>query len=156
LLLEILIFFTVAAGLTTLVCLVPGAPAWPWPAAAPLGLALLAASGLITALARAHRNAIIFAGTMGLIRLSVLQRVGGWNAECVTEDAECSLRMLGLGEGLVGVYDPRPWGAGMMPLNFDGLKKQRFRWALGGIQIPRPRGRRRPTPVRRRSEPSAE
>jgi cellulose synthase/poly-beta-1,6-N-acetylglucosamine synthase-like glycosyltransferase len=89
----------------------------------------------VTMPARAHRNAIIFAGTMGLIRRSILDRVGGWDPGCVTEDAECSLRMLGLGEGLFGVYDPRPWGSGMMPLSFDGLKKQRFRWALGGIQI---------------------
>ncbi|HXJ48782.1 MAG TPA: glycosyltransferase, partial [Candidatus Acidoferrum sp.] len=82
---------------------------------------------------RQHRNAIIFAGTMGLIRLSVLREIGGWNADIVTEDAEASLRMLAL--GYVGVYEPRPFGAGLMPLSFDGLKKQRFRWALGGMQI---------------------
>jgi hypothetical protein len=82
---------------------------------------------------RQNRNAIIFAGTMGLIRLSVLREIGGWNADIVTEDAEASLRMLAL--GYVGVYEPRPFGAGLMPLSFDGLKKQRFRWALGGMQI---------------------
>jgi len=82
---------------------------------------------------RQNRNAIIFAGTMGLIRLSVLREIGGWNADIVTEDAEASLRMLAL--GYIGVYEPRPFGAGLMPLSFDGLKKQRFRWALGGMQI---------------------
>src|SRR5438874_9061356 len=82
---------------------------------------------------RAHRSAIIFAGTMGLIRLSVLREISGWNADIVTEDAEASLRMLAL--GYIGVYEPRPFGAGLMPLSFDGLKKQRFRWALGGMQI---------------------
>ncbi len=85
--------------------------------------------------ARAHRNAIIFCGTMGLVRRRLLEAVGGWDPDCITEDAECSLRMLGHGGGVVGLYDPRPWGAGMMPLSFDGLKKQRFRWALGGVQI---------------------
>jgi cellulose synthase/poly-beta-1,6-N-acetylglucosamine synthase-like glycosyltransferase len=89
----------------------------------------------VTLPARAHRNAIIFCGTMGLIRRSVLDEIGGWNETCITEDAEASLRMLGAGRGYVGVYDPKPWGAGFMPLSFDGLKKQRFRWALGGIQI---------------------
>ncbi len=84
---------------------------------------------------RAHRNAIIFAGTMGLIRRSALEAVGGWDPSIVTEDADCSLRMLGLPNRYVAVYDPRPWGAGMMPLTFDGLKKQRFRWSLGGVQI---------------------
>jgi cellulose synthase/poly-beta-1,6-N-acetylglucosamine synthase-like glycosyltransferase len=87
----------------------------------------------ITMPCRQHRNAIIFAGTMGLIRLSVLREIGGWNSDVVTEDAEASLRMLALGYS--GVYEPRAFGAGLMPLTFDGLKKQRFRWALGGMQI---------------------
>ena len=82
---------------------------------------------------RAHRNAIIFCGTMGLIRRSALQAIGGWSETCITEDAEASLRMLG--HGYRGVYDRAAYGAGMMPLDFDGLKKQRFRWALGGVQI---------------------
>jgi cellulose synthase/poly-beta-1,6-N-acetylglucosamine synthase-like glycosyltransferase len=82
---------------------------------------------------RAHRDAIIFAGTMGLIRRSALEEVGGWNQDCVTEDSEMSLRLLG--RGYNGVYDPVARGSGLMPLSFDGLKKQRFRWALGGIQI---------------------
>ena len=87
----------------------------------------------ITMPARSHRNAIIFAGTMGLLRRQVLEEIGGWNESCVTEDAEASLRILG--RGYRGVYDPRPWGSGLMPLSFDGLKKQRYRWALGGVQI---------------------
>ena len=87
----------------------------------------------VTMPARARRNAIIFAGTMGLVRRSALEAIGGWNEACVTEDAEASLRMLGHGHR--GVYVRRPYGAGLMPLTFDGLKKQRFRWALGGMQI---------------------
>jgi len=87
----------------------------------------------VTMPARAHRNAIIFCGTMGLIRRRALEDIGGWNEACITEDAEASLRMLG--SGWRGVYDRRAWGAGLMPLDFDGLKKQRYRWALGGIQI---------------------
>ena len=82
---------------------------------------------------RANRNAIIFAGTMGLIRRSALEGVGGWDEEIITEDADASLHMLG--KGAIGVYEPTAWGQGLMPLSFDGLKKQRFRWALGGIQI---------------------
>jgi hypothetical protein len=87
----------------------------------------------ITMIARSHRNAIIFCGTMGLIRRSAFNAIGGWNQECITEDAEASLRLLGA--GYRGVYDPVAYGEGLMPLDFDGLKKQRFRWALGGIQI---------------------
>ncbi|HKR98371.1 MAG TPA: glycosyltransferase, partial [Candidatus Dormibacteraeota bacterium] len=87
----------------------------------------------VTMPCRNHRNAIIFCGTMGLLRRSALQEIGGWSETCITEDAEASLRMLG--HGYRGVYDRRAYGAGMMPLDFDGLKKQRYRWALGGIQL---------------------
>jgi hypothetical protein len=95
---------------------------------------------VITMPARSHRNAIIFAGTMGLIRRRVFDEIGGWNPDVVTEDAEASLRMLA--RGYRGVYEPRPFGQGLMPLSFDGLKKQRFRWALGGVQILRLHWRR--------------
>jgi cellulose synthase/poly-beta-1,6-N-acetylglucosamine synthase-like glycosyltransferase len=87
----------------------------------------------VTMPARDNRNAIIFAGTMGLIRKQAFDWIGGWSTQTVTEDAEASLRMLGL--GFKGVYVPEAYGEGMMPLSFDGLKKQRFRWALGGVQI---------------------
>src|SRR5437588_4823775 len=62
----------------------------------------------ITMPARANRNAIIFAGTMGLIRRSALERIGGWDENIITEDAEASLRLLGLGS--TGVYEPTVWG----------------------------------------------
>ena len=45
---------------------------------------------------RNEHNAIIFGGTMGLIRKSVLQEIGGWDECCITEDAEASLRILKL------------------------------------------------------------
>ncbi|HEX6488662.1 MAG TPA: glycosyltransferase [Candidatus Dormibacteraeota bacterium] len=83
--------------------------------------------------ARYHRNAIIFAGTMGLIRRSALDEIGGWDPEVITEDAEASLRMLQ--RRYRGVYVKQAFGRGLMPLDFGGLKKQRYRWALGGIQI---------------------
>ncbi|HET9587624.1 MAG TPA: glycosyltransferase [Anaerolineales bacterium] len=82
---------------------------------------------------RNERNAIIFAGTMGLIRKSVLEEIGGWDEWCITEDAEASLRILKL--GYKSLYINRAFGSGLMPFNFEGLKKQRFRWCFGGIQI---------------------
>ena len=82
---------------------------------------------------RAHRNGIIFAGTMGLMRRDVLDDVGGWDERIITEDAEVSLRVLARGHR--GVYVPRAYGRGIMPLSYEALRKQRFRWAFGGIQI---------------------
>jgi hypothetical protein len=87
---------------------------------------------------RHERNAIIFGGTMGLVRRQALEGIGGWDERCLTEDAEASLRFLGA--GWRGVYDPTSYGAGLMPLSFEGLKKQRFRWAFGGMQVLRKHG----------------
>ncbi len=82
---------------------------------------------------RNEHNAIIFAGTMGLVRKSVLQEVGGWDEWCITEDAELSLRILK--RGYRSIFVNRTYGRGLMPFTFEGLKKQRFRWCFGGIQI---------------------
>ena len=82
---------------------------------------------------RSEHNAIIFSGTMGLIRKSVLQEIGGWSEWCVTEDAEASLRVLKL--GYKSLYFHKSMGQGLMPCTFSGLKRQRFRWCFGNIQI---------------------
>ena len=82
---------------------------------------------------RNEYNGIIFCGTMGLIRKSALQAIGGWDEWCITEDAEASLRILKLGYD--SLYIKRTFGRGLMPYTFEGLKKQRFRWCFGGIQI---------------------
>jgi cellulose synthase/poly-beta-1,6-N-acetylglucosamine synthase-like glycosyltransferase len=82
---------------------------------------------------RNERDSIIFAGTMGLIRRSALEEIGGWPEWCVTEDAETSFRMLR--KGYSGWYIPVRYGKGIMPLTFSAFKGQRFRWAFGGIQI---------------------
>jgi cellulose synthase/poly-beta-1,6-N-acetylglucosamine synthase-like glycosyltransferase len=82
---------------------------------------------------RNERNAIIFAGTMGLLRKSVLEEIGGWDEWCITEDAEASLRVLK--RGYQSLYIHKAYGKGLMPFDLEGLKKQRFRWCFGGIQL---------------------
>ncbi len=82
---------------------------------------------------RNEHNAIILAGTMGLIRKSVLEEIGGWDEWCITEDAEASLRILK--RGYQSLYIHKVFGHGLMPFDFESLKKQRFRWCFGGIQI---------------------
>jgi cellulose synthase/poly-beta-1,6-N-acetylglucosamine synthase-like glycosyltransferase len=88
---------------------------------------------LTTMPSRNQRNSIIFAGTMGLLRRAVLEKLGGWNEWCITEDAEASLRILR--EGYSGLYIGRSFGRGIMPLTFASLKGQRFRWCFGGMQL---------------------
>lgn len=87
----------------------------------------------ISMLARNEDDAAIFGGTMGLIRRSALEEIGGWDEWCITEDAEASLRILARGHS--SLYLARSYGHGLMPFDFDSYKKQRFRWAFGGIQI---------------------
>lgn len=87
----------------------------------------------ITMAVRNEHNAIILGGTMSLIRRSVLQEIGGWDEWCITEDAEASLRILK--RGYKAYFYNRTFGRGLMPLSFEGLKKQRFRWCFGGVQI---------------------
>jgi hypothetical protein len=82
---------------------------------------------------RNEHDGAIFAGTMGLIRRVALDQLGGWDEWCITEDAELSLRLLRA--GWHGMYMDQTWGRGIMPLTFEGLKGQRYRWCFGGIQI---------------------
>ncbi len=82
---------------------------------------------------RNERDGAIFAGTMGLIRRRALEDAGGWDEWCITEDAELSLRILR--NGWSGLHVDKSFGKGIMPLTFEALKGQRFRWCFGGIQI---------------------
>jgi cellulose synthase/poly-beta-1,6-N-acetylglucosamine synthase-like glycosyltransferase len=82
---------------------------------------------------RNERDGAIFAGTMGLIRRVALEQLGGWDEWCITEDAELSLRLLRAGWS--GLHVDQSWGQGIMPLTFEALKGQRYRWCFGGIQI---------------------
>jgi cellulose synthase/poly-beta-1,6-N-acetylglucosamine synthase-like glycosyltransferase len=83
--------------------------------------------------ARNEHDGAIFAGTMGLIRRVALDQLGGWDEWCITEDAEISLRLLRAGWS--GLSVDHTWGRGIMPLTFEALKGQRYRWCFGGIQI---------------------
>jgi cellulose synthase/poly-beta-1,6-N-acetylglucosamine synthase-like glycosyltransferase len=82
---------------------------------------------------RNERDGAIFAGTMGLIRRVALDELGGWDEWCITEDAELSLRLMRAGWS--GLHVDQTLGKGIMPLTFEALKGQRYRWCFGGIQI---------------------
>jgi len=62
-----------------------------------------------------------------------LDELGGWDEWCITEDAELSLRLLRAGWS--GLHLDQSLGHGIMPLTFEALKGQRYRWCFGGIQI---------------------
>ena len=83
--------------------------------------------------ARNEGDGAIFAGTMGLVRRVALDALGGWDEWCITEDAELSLRLLRAGWS--GMHVDESGGRGIMPLTFEALKGQRYRWCFGGIQL---------------------
>jgi exo-beta-1,3-glucanase (GH17 family)/cellulose synthase/poly-beta-1,6-N-acetylglucosamine synthase-like glycosyltransferase len=82
---------------------------------------------------RNERNAIIQHGTMTLIRASALRQYGRWSEWCLCEDAELGLRLMK--QNLRTVYVDAVMGEGLTPDNFGSFKKQRQRWAQGGMQI---------------------
>jgi exo-beta-1,3-glucanase (GH17 family)/cellulose synthase/poly-beta-1,6-N-acetylglucosamine synthase-like glycosyltransferase len=82
---------------------------------------------------RHERDAIVQHGTMTLIRRASLEGAGAWTPECICEDTELGLRILQHGQR--AVYVDRVFGAGLVPADFDAYRRQRRRWAEGGMQI---------------------
>ncbi len=82
---------------------------------------------------RDEANAIIQHGTLCLIRKSALEKVGGWNEESITEDTDLGVRLLRAGHR--SVYRPKVIGAGLTPFSLSDYKKQRLRWAFGGMRV---------------------
>jgi exo-beta-1,3-glucanase (GH17 family)/glycosyltransferase involved in cell wall biosynthesis len=82
---------------------------------------------------RNEANAIIVHGTMCLIRRAALISSGGWPSDTIVED--CDLGLLVLEHGWQIHYTNRRYGHGLLPDTFEAYKKQRYRWAYGGLQI---------------------
>ena len=82
---------------------------------------------------RNERDAIIQHGTMTMIRASALKEHGQWSEWCMCEDTELGLRLMQ--QDLRTVYVDQVMGEGLTPNSFAAFKKQRQRWAQGGMQI---------------------
>jgi len=89
---------------------------------------------------RNEANAIIVHGTMCLIRKSALESTGGWSSDTICEDTDLGLTLLE--QGWLAHYTDRRYGYGLLPDTFEAFKKQRHRWAFGGLQIVRKHWRR--------------
>jgi hypothetical protein len=85
-------------------------------------------------------NAIIVHGTMCLIRRAALEASGGWSSDTIVEDSDLGLTLLE--HGWVAHYTNRRYGHGLLPDTFQAYKRQRDRWAFGGLQIVRKHWRR--------------
>jgi exo-beta-1,3-glucanase (GH17 family)/cellulose synthase/poly-beta-1,6-N-acetylglucosamine synthase-like glycosyltransferase len=82
---------------------------------------------------RNEANAIVSHGTMCLIRRSALLDSGSWSSDTIVEDADLGLTLLERGWQIH--YTRRRYGWGLLPSDFAAYKRQRHRWAYGGVQL---------------------
>jgi cellulose synthase/poly-beta-1,6-N-acetylglucosamine synthase-like glycosyltransferase/exo-beta-1,3-glucanase (GH17 family) len=82
---------------------------------------------------RNEENAIITHGTMCLVRRAAMESAGGWSEDTICEDTDLGLSILE--KGWLQHYTNRRYGHGLLPNTFRDYKKQRHRWASGGMQI---------------------
>ena len=82
---------------------------------------------------RNESNAIIVHGTMCLVRRSALDAAGGWSSDTICEDTDLGLSLLE--QGWHAHYTRQRYGHGLLPDTYEAFKKQRHRWAYGGLQI---------------------
>lgn len=89
---------------------------------------------------RNELNAVIVHGTMCLIRRSAMDMAGGWSSDTICEDSDLGLAIQEL--GWTTHYTNTRYGAGLLPDTYEAFKKQRHRWAYGGLQIVKKHWRR--------------
>jgi Glycosyl transferase family group 2 len=82
---------------------------------------------------RNEANAIIVHGTMCLIRREAIADAGSWSSDTIVEDSDLGLTLLE--RGWMAHYTNRRYGYGLLPDTYDAFKRQRHRWAFGGLQI---------------------
>jgi cellulose synthase/poly-beta-1,6-N-acetylglucosamine synthase-like glycosyltransferase len=74
-------------------------------------------------------------GNTVFIRRDLLARVGGWDEECLTEDAEIGLRLSVLGQPIRVIYDAQHVTREETPDTVESFIKQRTRWHQGFLQV---------------------
>lgn len=103
---------------------------------------------------RNELNAVIVHGTMCLIRRAAMDMAGGWSSDTICEDSDLGLAIQEL--GWTTHYTNHRYGKGLLPDTYEAFKKQRHRWAYGGLQIVKKHwrhflpGRNRLTPDQKR------
>lgn len=78
-------------------------------------------------------GASFFCGSAAMLRRSVIDDIGGFSQETVTEDAETTLRALS--RGYTTAFLNQPLVSGLQPETFSDFIQQRARWGQGMLQI---------------------
>ncbi len=74
-------------------------------------------------------------GNTVFMRRRLIERVGGWDEECLTEDADIGMRLSTLGEPIAVTYDARHTTREETPPTLESFVRQRTRWNQGFLQI---------------------
>jgi len=72
-------------------------------------------------------------GSCYLIRRNVLEEVGGWDEQCLSEDVEMAAKLTEKNHNIKYAADVRSWQEN--PTNLTQLFKQRTRWFRGSMEI---------------------
>jgi cellulose synthase/poly-beta-1,6-N-acetylglucosamine synthase-like glycosyltransferase len=83
----------------------------------------------------ADQGMIPLGGNTVFIRRPLLERVNGWDEDCLTEDADVGVRLSVLGEPIRVVYDADRVTREETPSSTDSLIRQRTRWHQGFLQV---------------------
>jgi biofilm PGA synthesis N-glycosyltransferase PgaC len=89
--------------------------------------------GLIKRAQRIYGRIFTVSGVVAAFRKAALHQVGYWNTDMVTEDIDVSWR-LQLRHWDIR-YEPNALCWILMPETYQGLWKQRLRWAQGGVEV---------------------
>jgi len=88
---------------------------------------------------RMHYHAAVgmvpLGGNTVFIRRALLDRIGGWDQYCLTEDADVGIRLSTLGVPIRVLYDDRYVTREETPPSVGQFVKQRTRWTQGFIQV---------------------
>jgi len=80
-------------------------------------------------------NMVTLGGNTVFMRRDLLNELGGWNQNCLTEDAEIGIRLSALGIPIRVLYDDEFVTREETPPSVSQFIKQRTRWNQGFLQI---------------------
>ena len=80
-------------------------------------------------------GAVPLGGNTVFFRTQQVRDVGGWNENCLCEDAEIGLRLSIAGAKMMASYDARHVTKEETPDSIEQFIKQRTRWSQGFIQV---------------------
>lgn len=83
----------------------------------------------------AHIGMIPLGGNTVFFRRQLLDRIGGWDDLCLTEDADIGLRLSAIGVPIRVFYDPQLITREETPQSIGQFIRQRTRWHQGFLQV---------------------